>query len=182
MTSNSARRLATRALRGALRLTAPIAIAAVLTTVGLWAAGTGPQWRNASDHWAVLLYGACIVGVKSLADFLARTLIDLIDPDRWDGDNAFEISRSIAELRADIDNGADIDEVMAGLHDSKLMPELLATVHALGVGYASRGDDDQSRRLVAAFSHLRDATKNLRPFHSPTAVTEAGSATARTPK
>ncbi|MGW6564987.1 hypothetical protein [Streptomyces sp. NPDC054975] len=182
MTSNSARRLTTRALKRALQLTDPAVTAAMLITVGLWATDAGPESLANTNLSAVLLYAVAILGARTLVGIITRIFIDLIDPDRWDGDSAFETSRRIAELRADIDNGADIDEVLAGLRDSNLVPELLATLRALGAGFASRGDDAQSQRLALAVEHLRNADKNIRTFHSTTAMTEAGSKTAGTPK
>ncbi|MCX4826076.1 hypothetical protein OG883_41130 [Streptomyces sp. NBC_01142] len=129
--------------------------------VGLWLTHTGPAWLTTASDWTVLLYAVAILGTKTTTDTVAEYVIDLIDPDRWDGDITFELAEGLTQLRADIDNGADIDDVLDSLRASNLVPELLSTLRNLAAEYAARGDEDENQRLLAAVQHLRNADQYI---------------------
>ncbi|MEV6654890.1 hypothetical protein [Streptomyces sp. NPDC051219] len=173
-TTGTARRLTVRALKRARRLTAPAASATLLVMVGLWLTHTGPAWLTTANDWTVLLYAVAVLGIKTTAGTVAEYVIDLIDPDRWDGDIAYELAEGLTQLRADIDSGADIDDVLDSLRASSLVPELLGTLRNLAAEYAARGDDDENQRLLAAVLHLRIADKNIGYGHAEIAALESG--------
>ncbi|MDQ1013147.1 hypothetical protein QFZ82_007632 [Streptomyces sp. V4I23] len=174
-TAGTARRLTVRALKRARRLTDPAASATLLVMVGLWLTHTGPAWLTTANDWTVLLYAVALLGIKTTADTVAEYVIDLIDPDRWDGDIAYEIAEGLTQLRADIDNGdADIDDVLDSFRASNLLPELLYTLRNLTAGYAARGDEDENQRLLAAVLHLRNADENIGYGHDEIAALEGG--------
>ncbi|MDH2393398.1 hypothetical protein QCN29_32470 [Streptomyces sp. HNM0663] len=160
-TAGAARRLTVRALKQVRQLTDPAASATLLAMVGLWLTRTGPAWLTTASDWTILLYAVAILGTKTTADAVVEHVIDLIDPDRWDGDITFELAEGLTQLRADIDNGADIDDVLDSLRASNLVPELLSTLRNLAAEYAARGDDEENQRLVAAVLHLRNADKTI---------------------
>ncbi|MEU5108202.1 hypothetical protein AB0H07_39095 [Streptomyces sp. NPDC021354] len=168
--SVTARRLAARVLRQIIRLSDPVAIAVIAVMAALWLAHTGPAWLTTADDWTLVSYGVVIVGARVVLDVLLEELIDLIDPDRWDGDIAYELAEGLKQLRADIQTGADPDEVLDSLRSSDLVPELLETLRALGSEYAARGDDDENQRLLAAVLHLRNADQNIGYGHNKTAA------------
>lgn len=172
-TAGTARRLTVRALKRARRLTDPAASATLLVMVGLWLTHTGPAWLTTASDWTVLLYAVAVLGIKTTADAVAECLIELIDPDRWDGDITFELAEGLTQLRSDIDNGADIDDVLDSLRASNLVPELLSTLRNLAAEYAARGDDEENQRLLAAVLHLRNADKTI-GYHSELDALEAG--------
>ncbi|MET9427935.1 MULTISPECIES: hypothetical protein [unclassified Streptomyces] len=170
----TARRLTVRALMGARRLSDPAASVVLLVMAGLWATHTGPAWLTTANDWTFLLYAVAILGIRTTADAMAEYLIGLIDPDRWDGDIAYELAEGLAQMRADIDNGADIEDVLDSLRASSLLRELLFTVRTLAAEYAARGDEDEHQRLLAAVRHLRNADKNIGYGHAPIAALEGG--------
>ncbi|NUK50398.1 hypothetical protein HRW14_08860 [Streptomyces lunaelactis] len=159
--SVTVRRYAVRALRRVVQFSDIPFTAAALAMAIMWAAHAGPAWITGASDWLIMLYGILIYGANRIVDALAETAIDLIDPDRWDGDVAYELANGLTELRADIDSGADIDDVLDSLRSSNLVPELLATLRALGAGYAARGDEDENQRLLAAVLHLRNADQYI---------------------
>lgn len=170
----TARRLTARALKLVRRLTDPAASVVILVMGGLWLTHTGPAWLTTASDWTVLLYAVAIGGTKTLVDVFAEYAIDLVDPDRWDGDIAYEIAEGLTQLRADIDNGADIDDVLDSFRASNLLPELLYTLRNLAAGYAARGDEDENQRLLAAVLHLRNADENIGYGHDTIAALEGG--------
>lgn len=173
-TAATARRLTVRALKGARRLTDPAANMVLLVMVGLWLTHTGPAWLTTASDWTFLLYAAAVLGTKTTTDAVAEYVIDLTDPDRWDGDIAYELAEGLTQLRADIDNGADVDEVLDSLRASNLVPELLSTLRNLAAEYAARGDDEEQQRLLAAVLHLRNADKNIGYGHAEIAALKGG--------
>ncbi|MDQ0847721.1 hypothetical protein [Streptomyces sp. V1I6] len=173
-TAGTARRHTTRALKRARRLTDPAASSTLLVMVGLWLTHTGPAWLTTANHWMVLLYAVAVLGIKTTTDVVAEYVIDLVDPDRWDGDITYEIAEGLTQLRADIDNGADIDDVLDSLRASNLVPELLFTLRNLAAEYAARGDEDENQRLLAAVLHLRNADQNIGYGHDQIAALEGG--------
>ncbi|MBT2439806.1 hypothetical protein J7E93_06655 [Streptomyces sp. ISL-36] len=173
-TAGTARRLTTRALKRVRRLTDPVASAALLVMVGLWLTHTGPAWLTTASDWTVLLYAVAVLGIKTTTDAVVEYVIELIDPDRWDGDITYELAEGLTQLRADIDNGADIDDVLDSFRASNLVPELLSTLRNLAAEYAARGDDDENQRLLAAVLHLRNADKNIGYGHDQIAALKGG--------
>ncbi|WP_351233856.1 hypothetical protein [Streptomyces sp. NPDC002133] len=171
-----ARRFTVRALRHALMRTDSAASITMVIMVALWATQTGPSWLTTASDWTLLLYAVAIVGTKAAIDFLTEFIISLVDPDRWDGDIAYEIAQGFTQLRTDIDNGADIDDVLDGLSASHLVPELLGTLRTLAAAYAARGDEDENQRLLAAVLHLRNADKNIGYGHGQITELEADTA------
>lgn len=177
--SVTARRYVVRAMRRVVQFSdIPFTAAAVAMAI-MWAAHAGPAWITTASDWQIMLYGVLTYGANRIVDALAETAIDLIDPDRWDGDIAYELAEGLTQLRADIDNGADIDEVLDSLRSSSLVPELLGTLRALGAEYAARGDEDENQRLLAAVLHLRNADQHIGYGHSEIAALEAGGATGK---
>lgn len=169
----TARRHAVRALQRVVQFSDIPFIAAALAMVIMWVARTGPAWITTVSDWTIVLYLVLVFGANRMVDTLAETAIDLIDPDRWDGDIAYELAGGLTELRADIDSGADIDVVLDSIRSSNLVPELLATLRALGSGYAARGDEDENQRLLAAVLHLRNADQYI-GYGSELEALEAG--------
>lgn len=90
--SVTARRYAVRALRRVVQFSdIPFTAAAVAMAI-MWAAHAGPAWITGASDWQIMLYGVLIYGANRIVDALAETAIDLIDPDRWDGDIAYELA------------------------------------------------------------------------------------------
>ncbi|CAM5694937.1 hypothetical protein [Streptomyces mordarskii] len=157
----TARRLTTRALRQIIRFSDPAATATIAVMAILWISHTGPAWIATADDWTIVTYGIGIAAARVVLDVIAEWLIDLADPDRWDGDIAYAIAEDLRQLRTDITMGADPDEVLDSLSTSNLVPELLETLRGLSTQYAALGDEDEKQRLLAAVLHLRHADQNI---------------------
>jgi hypothetical protein len=179
--SVTVRRYAVRALRRVVQFSDVPFTAGALAMLVMWAAHTGPGWITTVTDWQIMLYLVLVYGANRMVDTLAETAIDLIDPDRWDGDIAYELAGGLTELRADIDAGADIDDVLDSIRSSNLVPELMATVRALGSGYAARGDEDENQRLLAAVLHLRNADQYI-GYGSELDTLEAGGTLQKDPQ
>ncbi|MEU4496951.1 hypothetical protein AB0F96_26785 [Streptomyces sp. NPDC023998] len=173
--SVTARRCAVRALRRVVQFSDIPFTAGALAMLVMWAAHTGPAWLTSANEWMLLLYGVLLYGANRFVDALVEGTIDLLDPDRWDGDVAYELALGLTELRADIDNGADIDDVLDSLRSSDLVPELLATLRAMAAGYLARGDEEENQRLLTAVLHLRNADQYI-GYGSEMDALEAGGA------
>ncbi|GAA3372191.1 hypothetical protein GCM10017744_102700 [Streptomyces antimycoticus] len=174
--SVAARRLTTRALSQIIRFSDPAATAAIAAMAILWITHTGPAWIATADEWTIVTYGIGIVAARVVLDVIAEGLSDLVDPDRWDGDIAYAIAEGLRQLRTDITEGADPDEVLDSLSTSDLVPQLLETLRALSTQYAARGDEDEKQRLLAAVLHLRHADQNI--GYGPDQVAALHAATA----
>ncbi|WP_329583631.1 hypothetical protein [Streptomyces sp. NBC_01361] len=175
--SGAARRLTVRVLKWVRQLTDPASIGTLLALIGAWLSHTGPAWIAGADAGKVLLYAVAVLGTANTVDLAAKEIINLIDPDRRDGDIAYGIAKSLAQLRADIDNGADVDDVLDSLRASSLVPELLSTLRALAAEYLGRGDEgdeDENQRLLAAVLHLRKADKTIGYGHDEIAAIDGG--------
>ncbi|MDQ0945994.1 hypothetical protein [Streptomyces sp. V1I1] len=147
--------------------------AAALAMPILWAFRTGPGWLTSANEWTLLAYGVLLYGANHIVNNITETSNDLIDPDRWDGDVAYEMAKDLAQLRADIDLGADIDDVLDSLRSSGLIPELAATTSALTDRYAARGDQEESWKLRTAEQYLRTADQTI-GYHNALDALEAG--------
>ncbi|MFE2693650.1 hypothetical protein [Streptomyces mirabilis] len=157
----TARRRTARALTWGLNQLDWMVPLAVLALALLWVLHIGPAWIAHVSYWRFALYALAGFGAVRILAEMTETAIDLVDPDRWDGDVAFEATKSISELRADIDMGADPGDVLDSLKDSGLLCEQTDTFRTLAEVYAADGDEDQAQTLYAVVLHLRKADETL---------------------
>ncbi|MFD9078241.1 hypothetical protein [Streptomyces erythrochromogenes] len=151
-----ARRAGVKALSAVLRYDGIVIISGVVA-VGIHAIvnNEGPL-ANLTAPGAVVA-ALTLIGALYVIDAFAAELIDRINPDRWDGDTAYALTEELDHIRADIDFGAEPDEIHHSLHTSGLLTATGALSRRLGVAFAERGEEDQAQRLYAAVLHLRKA-------------------------
>ncbi|WP_331719688.1 hypothetical protein [Streptomyces virginiae] len=151
-----ARRAGVKALSAVIRYDG-IVIIACTGTLGLHAIvnNDGPL-ANLTLPGAVVTW-LTLIGALYVINAAANGLIDRINPDRWDGDTAYALTEELDHIRADIDFGAEPDEIHQSLHTSGLLTATGALSRRLGVAFAERGEEDQAQRLYAAVLHLRKA-------------------------
>ncbi|EPH46876.1 hypothetical protein ABT390_33960 [Streptomyces aurantiacus] len=136
----------------------------------------GPHRIAYASARDLLLYAALTYCIAVIISRVSADAADLLDPDRWDGDIAFELAEALTRLRTGLTDGADIDDVLDSLAASALVPELAATLRALAEEYGHRGaegDYDESQRLLAAVLHLRCAVEHIGYGHTQNAAHQA---------
>ncbi|MEU0390473.1 hypothetical protein [Streptomyces chartreusis] len=155
------RRFVTRTLRRIADVSDVFFTSGLLALAGMWFAHAGPAWIAQATDWQMIGYGVILYGTNRLLEDTVESIADLLDPDRFDGDIFFEMTESLRQLRADIENGADTDDVLDSLVASCVIEELSGTVRGISQQFAARGDEDEVQRLMAVVLHLRNADSNL---------------------
>ncbi|MFI6658099.1 hypothetical protein ACIBL8_21550 [Streptomyces sp. NPDC050523] len=155
------RRFITRTLRRIVDGSDALFTSGLVALAVLWFAHAGPAWIVQATEWQIIGYGVILYGLNRLFDGTLEGIADALDPDRFDGDVLFEMTESLRQLRADMENGADTDDVLDSLVGSSVIEELSGTVRGISQHFAVRGDEDEAQRLMAVVLHLRNADNNL---------------------
>ncbi|MFI0742392.1 hypothetical protein ACH4PU_30600 [Streptomyces sp. NPDC021100] len=168
----AARRLAVRVLDRIARYSDPVLAALFGVTIGLQATHTGPAWIADMSDGTLLLVGFATLGVFHLVQTVTGVLTGLITP-ACDHNVVTDI-QGIADLRADIENGAALEDLLDDLRRGNAVNELSDTVSALSHAYAEDSDDEaEIQNLRAADLHLRKAATYLN-YPSELDALEAG--------
>lgn len=155
------RRFITRTLRRIVDISDVFFTSGLVALAALWFTHAGPAWIAQATDWKMIGYGVILYGLNRLFDETLETIADALDPDRFDGDVLFEMTESLRQLRADVENGADTESILDSLVGSSVIEELSGTVRGISQHVALRGDEDVAQRLMAVVLHLRNADSNL---------------------
>lgn len=167
----AARRLAVRVLDRIARYSDPALAALFGVVIGLQVTHAGPAWIASMSDGTLLLVGFAGLGAFHLIQMVTGFLTGLIAPA---SDRIVDDIQGIADLRADIENGATPDDVLDDLRRSDAVNELSDTVTTLAHVYAEESDDEaEIQNLRAADLHLRKAAQYLN-YPSELDALEAG--------
>jgi hypothetical protein len=128
-----------------------IAIVAVCGTVHV-----GPEsWQKNGNGWDFALYSATVFGFTQALLYVVGRIAEAIDPDLRDGDMVLDAAAMLKQVREDIANGAELDDVLDCLHQADLgtaLADLLAEL-------AKAREENADAPLWSAVSKARDINR-----------------------
>ncbi|MET9324055.1 hypothetical protein ABZX75_28380 [Streptomyces sp. NPDC003038] len=160
-----ARRAGVKVLSAVIRYDG-IVLAAGTATVGFHAIVNhdGPLAKLSTP--GAVVAALALIGALYVIDAFAIGLIDWINPDRWDGDTTYALAEELGNICADVDSGADPEEIRHSLHTSELLLTAGALSRRLAVAFAARGKEDEAQHMYAATFHLHSAADKFGHGHA----------------
>lgn len=154
------RRIATVGLTDAADLLDNLAflvmIGLAVTSIG----NVGPAWAQLDDgSFAVAVFA--LYGAARVIEGLFNSLADAVNPDSGDGDPAYLVAIALRGLASDVDNGADADDVLMALQDSRVLAEMGDVLSTLAVHSLDDGELEEANAQYAAAGHLYRAAREL---------------------
>jgi hypothetical protein len=128
------------------------AIAAFITVTF----NVGPDWAQGTPAIVAVL---AVYGVSQLAEELLGDVAAWIDPDARDGQELREAGRIVNSVWADLNTGADRDDVLVNLHISALPEQVAGLLEDL----SKDADDNTTAALWTAADGLRSAARTIAP-------------------
>lgn len=126
------RRIVTRTLDVIGTAVDTVGAAVVLMVALAGAFHFGPEALQL-ESWDLALVGLAVYGGTKLVQALVVGIADLIDPDQKDGDLLRDAEALVRQIQDDLGNGADTDEVLEVLRESRLVMTLADLMHTLAV-------------------------------------------------